>query len=85
MIEPKPYYVLTFRSTNDAMKAERVIVNIGSIIPVPSEISAGCGFAVKLPELSPGLELVENCVSVDGLYEIYGRGKDKQVRNLRPQ
>lgn len=44
------YYIITFESTGDAIKAENLLKESFSarIIPVPSEISAGCGFAIRL-------------------------------------
>lgn len=54
MREKKPALVMTFSSTTDAMAAERFCGEQGlpgRLIPVPREITAGCGLAWKaLPE-----------------------------------
>lgn len=53
MRERKDYVVLTFHTTAEAMKAEKYCMeqNIpGRLIPVPSEISAGCGICWRMPE-----------------------------------
>lgn len=43
------YYILAFRTTTDAMKAEACLKNhfLISIMPVPREISKGCGLAIR--------------------------------------
>ncbi len=78
----KPYYIVTFNSTNDAMKAEKLLINIGSIIPIPSEISAGCGFSIKLEELSPGFDIIKDKTNYSGLYKVLGRGKNKVIEKI---
>lgn len=38
--------IITFNTTTDVLRAERVFKEnniLGKIIPIPSEISAGCG------------------------------------------
>lgn len=52
MREKKPALVVTFHTTASAMAAERFFLerNLpGRIIPVPREITAGCGLAWKAP------------------------------------
>lgn len=47
----KLYTVLSFRTTTDAMEAEAVSHDLGlagRIIPLPPQISAGCGLALRL-------------------------------------
>jgi len=52
--EKKPALVVSFAATADAMAAERYCMEHGlpgRLIPVPREITAGCGLAWKtLPE-----------------------------------
>ena len=49
----KDFIVLSFESTEDAMEMEgygkREPLFPGRLIPLPAEISAGCGFAWKCP------------------------------------
>ena len=74
------YYVVTFNSITDAMRAEKLVQGIGGIIiPVPSEISAGCGFAVRLSEPEPAISILKNNAEFSGLYCLSGFGKDKTV------
>lgn len=52
MREKKPALVVTFHTTTAAMEAERCCQEgglPGRIIPVPREITAGCGLAWKAP------------------------------------
>ena len=52
MREKKPALVVTFDTTAAAMEAERCCQERGlpgRIIPVPREITAGCGLAWKAP------------------------------------
>ncbi|MDO4478023.1 MAG: DUF3343 domain-containing protein [Lachnospiraceae bacterium] len=50
MREKKPSVVLSFATTTQAMKAEKCLLDNkvpGRLIPVPREITAGCGLAWK--------------------------------------
>lgn len=52
MREKKPALIITFSTTTDAMGMEQFCVEHqlpGRLIPVPREISAGCGLAWKAP------------------------------------
>lgn len=58
-----PHAVVTFHSTADAMAVQAAAAGglPGRVIPVPSEISAGCGLAWSVPveqreELEQALE-----------------------------
>lgn len=50
----RPYIVLSFRTTSEAMRWEKQCLAAqvpGRLIPLPREISAGCGLAWRmLPE-----------------------------------
>ncbi len=64
MREKKPYTVLTFRSTTDALALERICKAQGipgRMIPVPREISADCGLAWRItdPEYESWRETLE--------------------------
>lgn len=57
MREKKPALVVTFHTTTAAMEAERCCQEgglPGRIIPVPREITAGCGLAWKAPPEAEG-------------------------------
>lgn len=52
MLTPKEYYILAFDTTTDAMQAEKLLkdkFNI-AIMPVPREISSGCGLSIRFQE-----------------------------------
>ena len=52
MREKKPALIITFSTTTDAMGMEQFCGKNGlpgRLIPVPREISAGCGLAWKAP------------------------------------
>lgn len=53
MREKRAYRVLAFHNTSEAMAFERQAVELkieGRLIPIPGEISAGCGLAWRIPE-----------------------------------
>lgn len=52
MITPKDYYILAFDTTTSVMAAEaRLKEHFSiSIMPVPREISKGCGLAIRFQE-----------------------------------
>ena len=57
MREKKPALVITFSTTTDAMGMEQFCHRQqlpGRLIPVPREISAGCGLAWKAPVEAEG-------------------------------
>ena len=46
-------YVITFKNTNFAIKAEQCLIakNIrASVMPLPSQIRAGCGICIRINE-----------------------------------
>ncbi len=52
MLKKQVSLIITFRETVQAMAAERFFEKTGSpgrLIPVPREITAGCGLAWKAP------------------------------------
>ena len=55
MIRPKEYYILAFDTTTDAMQGEKLLkdkFNI-AIMPVPREISSGCGLSIRFQDQAP--------------------------------
>lgn len=47
----KIYTVLSFRTTTDAMEAEELNHKLnlsGRLIPLPTQLSAGCGLALRI-------------------------------------
>ncbi len=68
------YFLLTFDSSNKSIKAERVLRRnklAARVIPVPEELSKGCGFSVKLEgdlDLAKTL-LLEKNICPKGIYK----------------
>ena len=56
-------FIITFQNTNYAMKAEKLLldgdIRVG-VLPLPSQISAGCGICLRLymPELKSALSIL---------------------------
>ena len=64
-------YILTFKNTNFAIKAEQCLLeqklNAG-VLPLPSQISAGCGICLRIKpdEIRPALEILAK-KNIDGI------------------
>lgn len=79
------YYIISFHSTHHAIGAEKRLLDLKrsvQMIPVPKEISSGCGLALKvlpheiddsLSALSEQQIEIANCVFVkqDGLHKTF--------------
>lgn len=77
------YYLLTFDTTAAAMQADALLQTHGGMIaPVPTEIDAGCGLAVRLSEREPGVSSLQGHVSLTGLYRITGRGSSRVIERV---
>ncbi|HCF49416.1 MAG TPA: hypothetical protein DER60_03990 [Syntrophomonas sp.] len=85
LIKLDDYGLLTFSTTTQALKAEKVLHRSGAeylVIPIPREISASCGLAVKtrLESLAAQRELLQNeQVRVEAAYHIRPQGKAWEV------
>lgn len=77
MREKEERAVVTFRTTMEAMQAERALRAAGQpgrLIPVPREITAGCGMAWCAPVesvLSVETSLKEAGVSPEQVYRLF--------------
>lgn len=76
MREKKLWLIITFHTTTAAMAMERLCAERGlpgRLIPVPREITAGCGMSWRAPVESKKklMEAVEQAgIAADGAYEI---------------
>lgn len=75
MRTPGKYYILSFETTTDAMEAEKYLQSNFSIaiMPVPREISSGCGLAIRFqdPDIAAILEFLQTSSRISGvLYEM---------------
>ena len=73
MRQKKPFLIITFSATADAMALEKYCLEHdlpGRLIPIPREIHAGCGLAWKTqPEEQQRFETVlsEACVRCEAM------------------
>ena len=62
MRRKRPFAVIAFASTEQALAAEAMFTQRGRMIPIPAQVSAGCGLAWKA-------ETSEEQVLLDALRE----------------
>jgi len=71
------YYLLTFETITHVMEAETQLKKYGaSLVALPGEISAGCGFALRLPRPLPPDIRANHTVQ----YKVTGRGKTRCIK-----
>lgn len=74
MREKKRYKVITFHATTEAMQMEKYCIThkiSGRLIPVPREISAGCGIAWRMnAEDFPTLEAELSNIRYEQIVEL---------------
>lgn len=82
------FNLVTFDSTHNAIKAEEKLISSGikvKIIPVPTEITSGCGLSIKisLNDFDESQKvLIENNIEVSGYYCIKKQGLSKEVKAI---
>lgn len=70
------YFIVSFPSTHHAMAGEKLAVSVckneeARLIPIPPEVSAGCGLALKLPSgvLTPVLDILkQEDIQIEGIF-----------------
>ena len=87
MVEKNKYYLLAVQSTHHSIKAEKIFSsnNISyRIVPVPPEITADCGSAVRFNEdLVDVLKLMEkNNVVTAGIYEVTAENNNRRYNKI---
>ena len=84
------YAVFTFKSTSQALKAERVLKNASAeflMMPTPRQISTSCGLAVKAaPEHLRFYQeiLANNQIDIEGAFQVTtidGKVHSERVNN----
>ena len=78
------YFLLTFDSSNKSIKAERVLRRnklAARVIPVPEELSKGCGFAVRLDgNLEDAKKfLCEKNICTKGIYKFIKEDSTRKI------
>lgn len=78
------YLILAFKTTEDAMQAERYLKDYFQIavMPVPREISAGCGLAIRF--LNPDETAVRDFLKKSPLSCALYKMGTKKVNGRRP-
>lgn len=82
------FNLVAFSSTHCAIKSEKELILAGilvKIIPVPREITSGCGLSIKF-----GVEdldivkkiLEENNIEIDGYYRVKKMGLNKEIKPI---
>ena len=67
-------YIITFNNTNKAIKAEQCLLSqniFAGVLPLPSQISAGCGIClrIRVEDVKSALGIIEdNNINEIGLY-----------------
>lgn len=80
------YYLLTFENTHKAISCEKVLQNQGfpvRIIPVPTELSAGCGLSVRFD--GENYSLVSKAlktIAYTSLYRVKRTGFEKALTKI---
>lgn len=87
MEEEKKYNLIVFNSTHHALAAEEELKNKDyqiKVVPVPPEISADCGIAIKFADKE--IEIVniikESEIEFAGCYQVIKQGLEKRILNL---
>lgn len=76
MIDRKHYGIVVFASSSAASQAEIKVIDQnwhGRLIPIPEQISAGCGLVLQIPMKDlEGIEtfIIKEAISYDGIYEV---------------
>lgn len=93
VIREEPEFIITFKNTNFAIKAEQCLLKQGlkvGVLPLPSQISAGCGICIRISqaEIKSALTAAkDNGISEVGLYSrvsengryLYYEVKDREL------
>ncbi len=82
------YCIITFKSTHQAIRSETLMkknsLNI-KIIPLPTELSAGCGLCIKLDisQIQESLKLLnENNIEFSGYYKVLKQNFKKEIEKI---
>lgn len=79
------FNLITFDSTHSAIRAEKELLSMGikvKVIPVPTEITSGCGLSIKisLDDLCKARKiLLKEKIQVSGYYHIKKTGLIKEI------
>ena len=88
MIKPKEYYILAFDTTTDAMQGEKLLKDLFdiAIMPVPREISSGCGLSIRFqnPDEELIIQHLKNTPLINGtLYKMNTQKTDGKRKTIQ--
>lgn len=82
------FNLITFDSTHSAIRAEKELLSAGikvKVIPVPTEITSGCGLSIKinLDDLNEARKILfKDKIQVSGYYHVKKTGLIKEIRAI---
>lgn len=88
-MKKETYYVVTFESTNHAIKGEKLLKELGvdfKTIPTPREITSSCGLSIRfdLRLLNTVKSIVEDDkLSIKGIYKINKEGNKRTAEEIK--
>lgn len=90
LVKLDDYGLITFNSTTQALKAEKILKAAGVdflLVPIPREISASCGLAIKACPEDIGFHrdlLLQDKVAVGATYRIEPMEKGRKITCIIP-
>ena len=86
-MDKEEYRLLVFNSTHHALEMEELLKENDYntiVVPVPPEISANCGIAIKLPvDAGDVLALAKDSeIKIGGYYQIQEQGLEKKIKRV---
>lgn len=84
MILSKDYYILTFSTTDSVMAAEAILKDHFSItiMPVPREISKGCGLAIRFQD--PDVDTIVSFLNTSSLNGSLYKMNTQKINGTHP-
>ena len=87
MEEKKKYNLIVFNSTHHALAAEEELKNKDyqiKVVPVPPEISADCGIAIKFSEKQKEIVdiIKKSAIEFAGCYQVIKQGLEKRINRI---
>ncbi len=90
LVKLDEYALITFDNISQALKAQKVLMEAGAdflLIPVPREISASCGLALKARQEEISLQrnlLLQKKVAIKETYRVEPVAKGRRVTRISP-
>ncbi len=77
-MENETFYIATFNSSHSAIEGERILQNFIScrLIPIPTELSAGCGMVLKTLDYN---DFLNKDISFSKIFKVEKEGFNKKI------